>query len=263
MFSSEFNDFCKHFVREKSFKVIDGKFGSVSLYKHKPTQKNFIVKYIKTKQFNAIEPYVHYLMKGNKHFVNLYYSFNWLRGHLLIMDYVKEGDLFDFCQKRKVTEIECKHIVKQIVEALNALHMYKLVHNDIKLENVLCDDRMHVTLCDYGMCQHIGVESIYDGTVDYFSPEKIKGANYDAHFDWWAVAILIYELLTHHNHPFKIDNDEELTVAKLEKRQFRNINFDRIMSTQVKSLLQSMLTFKLMYRLKTYKEIINHSFFIM
>nr|WUR10712.1 pk-1 [Calliteara abietis nucleopolyhedrovirus] len=262
MFVSEFSDFRKCFVEQKQYKLVNGKFGQVSVYKHEPTQKELLVKYIKTKTFNPIEPYVHYLMKNNKYFLNLYYSFNWLRGHLLIMDFVPEGDLFDLMKRQEfLTENEIKFIIFQVIEAAEALHSHKIIHNDIKLENVLCDFKLRVHLCDYGLCQHIGVASAYNGTIDYFSPEKINGRNYDAHFDWWAVGVLIYELFTQQNHPFKLHKNENLTVDKLTKRQQCRIEYPKIVSSNAQHLINSLLKYNLNYRLVDAKHIKKHVFF--
>ncbi|AIU41242.1 pk-1 [Sucra jujuba nucleopolyhedrovirus] len=262
MFKSEFEDFQKQFVRQEQFHLTAGKFGTVAVYKHEPTQKDLLVKYVKSKNFNPIEPYVHYLMKENKYFVKLFYSINWLSGHLLIMDYIKNGDLFDLVTARKLTEDEVKMIASQVADGVNALHSFNLIHNDIKLENILCcNKRLQIKICDYGLCQHIGQKSVLNGTLDYFSPEKLKHANYDVHFDWWALAILIFELLTKQNHPYKIDNKEELTLTKLRQRQEEKINFNYSMSFAAKSLLSGMLKLNLNYRLSSYTLIKQHVFF--
>ncbi|ABY65729.1 protein kinase 1 [Orgyia leucostigma nucleopolyhedrovirus] len=261
MFAAEFNDFCKQFILQKQYKLIDGKFGKVSVYQHTPTQKELLVKYIKSKTFNAIEPYVHYLMKNNKYFVNLYYSFNWLRGHLLIMDFVKEGDLFDLLKRQSLNEHEIKFIAFQVAEGVDALHSYKIIHNDIKLENVLCDAKLRIRLCDYGLCQHVGTKSTYDGTVDYFSPEKIEGRFYDTHFDWWALAIMVYEMFTDQMHPYKNHKNECLTVEKLKSRQQSKLTLPKNISTKAQNLLQSMLKLNINYRIINFKQIKQHVFF--
>ncbi|QYC92717.1 Protein kinase-1 [Trabala vishnou gigantina nucleopolyhedrovirus] len=255
MFTSELNDFNKQFVPQKQYKLINGKFGKVSVYKHEPTQKEFVVKYIKTKCFNPIEPYVHYLMKDNDVFVKLFYSFNWLRGHLLIMDFIQEGDLFDLLKQQTLTECEVKNIIGQLVEGLNCLHQHKIIHNDIKLENILYNNRKQVKLCDYGLCQHVGVKSVYDGTLDYFSPEKIEEKPYDIHFDWWAVGIVMYELLTEQSHPFKIDKDEDLTLEKLRKRQQqRYIEYDPVyrISIKTQNFINNLLKYSIAFRITNY-----------
>lgn len=232
------------------------------MYRHEPTQKELLVKYIKSKQFNPIEPYVHYLMKNNKFFVKLYYSINWLSGHLLIMDFVKEGDLFDLLNSRTLLEDEVKLIVIQLVDALDALHANNLIHNDVKLENVLYRNKQQIVLCDYGLCQHIGIKSVYNGTVDYFSPEKINHGPYHVSFDWWAVGVLTYELLTKQNHPFKIHNRENLNISKLKIRQKEQITFFNYrVSSNAKKFIYEMLTFSLRNRLVSYRQIKQHDFF--
>ncbi|QHB21662.1 PK-1 [Artaxa digramma nucleopolyhedrovirus] len=261
MFLSEFMDFNKQFVEQKQYKLTNGKFGTVSVYKHEPTQKELLVKYIKNKSFNPIEPYVHHLMRNNKFFLKLYYSFDWLRGHLLIMDFIKEGDLFDLLKNEPyLCENKVKLIIMQVIDAVNALHEFKLIHNDIKLENILCNSRMQIFLCDYGLCQHVGTKSVYDGTLDYFSPEKINEEPYEIHFDWWAIGVLTFELLTNQNHPYKIDQDEDLSVDKLKRRQTLKICFPYEMSTNARQFISQMLNYQKTNRLCTYKKIKQHIF---
>ncbi|ACO53453.1 PK-1 [Euproctis pseudoconspersa nucleopolyhedrovirus] len=262
MFLTEFIDFNRQFVKQKQFKLINGKFGSVSVYKHEPTQKELLVKYIKNQAFNPIEPYVHHLMKDNKFFIKLYYSFDWLRGHLLIMDFIKEGDLFDLMKNEPhLTEDQIKLMVMQLVDALNALHNHKLIHNDVKLENVLCNSNMHIFLCDYGLCKHIGTESVYDGTLDYFSPEKINKLTYDTHFDWWAVGVLTFELMSYQDHPFKINKEEELTLTKLKRRHSLKVTYPYSMSLHAHDFVFQMLQFDITKRLCVYEKIKQHNFF--
>ncbi|AGR56755.1 protein kinase 1 [Hemileuca sp. nucleopolyhedrovirus] len=263
MFTSEFNDFIQNCTVQKQYNLVNGKFGKISVYKHEPTQKELFFKYIKTKHFNPIESYVHYLMKDNKFFIKLFYSFNCLRGHLLIMDFIKDGDLFDRLKndRRRFSENEVKLIVSQLCDALSALHSHRIIHNDIKLENILCTNKLRIYLCDYGLCKHIGSETIYDGTVDYFSPEKIDKRPCDVYFDWWAIGVLTYELITG-KHPYTFYENEDLTLEKLQARQQAKIEFpDSKCSTRLQNFINNMLKYNINYRLTTYKQIKQHVFF--
>ncbi|UOQ18786.1 protein kinase-1 [Olene mendosa nucleopolyhedrovirus] len=222
----DFADFHKECSERAAPRLVNGKFGKVSVWKHGPTQKSFFYKQIDNKHFNAIEPFVHHLMKCNKYFLRLFYSMHSLREHLLVMDYISDGDLFDLMQtERRLREPEISLIAYQLIDALQALHKHNVVHNDIKLENVLYRRFEQIYICDYGLCKIAGAQSTYEGTVDYFSPEKINKHPAGAHFDWWAVGVLLYEISTG-NHPYKSNPDETLDVQTLEKRQIqRDVTF--------------------------------------
>ncbi|AUV65262.1 protein kinase-1 [Alphabaculovirus myunipunctae] len=261
---AEINDFCAGLKLERSIKVSDGKFGRVSVWRHVPTQYLFLKKTIKLKHYNEVEPMIHSLMSNHKYFIKLYYSVTTLKSHVLIMDYVKGGDLFELLKTEDhLSTTEAKLIVRQLCEGLHALHSHHIIHNDIKLENILYNRYKHIKIADYGLCKIVGQESCYDGTIDYFSPEKINHHRYDFHFDWWAVGVLTYELLCGEGeHPFKKECNEVLTVDKLAGRQqqqklhFNRNNFNK----DAQTFIVNMLKYNINYRLHKYSEIIKYDF---
>jgi serine/threonine protein kinase len=258
----ELCDFYAEVKLSRDHKLVNGKYGQVSVWKHEPTQKLFLKKQIKLKHYNEIEPMVHSLMKNNRYFINLYYSITTLKSHVLIMDFIKGGDLFDLLKSEEyLTVDETKLIVGQVCEGLHALHKHHFIHNDIKLENVLYNRYKQIYIADYGLCKVVGQESCLDGTLDYYSPEKIAGRRYDYHFDWWAVGVLAHELLTG-NHPFKRDHDEDLHIEKLEERQQqqRKQSFKSSVPSNAQSFIAEMLKYNINYRLHKYNDIIKHSF---
>ncbi|QEI03575.1 PK-1 [Rachiplusia nu nucleopolyhedrovirus] len=264
----EINDFYSEIVQERNLFVNDGKFGHVTIWKHKPTQKLFLMKQINIKHFSATEPLVHHLMKSNPYFIKLFFSFTTLKSHILIMDYVKGGDLFDLRKKHvRLPEEETQLIIGQLTEALMSLHKHRIIHNDVKLENVLYSRHKQIYLCDYGLCQIMGNPSCYDGTTDYFSPEKIKKKPYDGSFDWWAVGVLTYELLSG-RHPFRTyynDDDDDCDDDSFEIEDLHNkqqMKLNRIMSVskQANIFIEQMLKYNINYRLKNGHDILNHEF---
>lgn len=246
-FLSEIQHFDEDTTPRNDIKLINGKFGKVYVRNHTPTQKDFLFKQISNKMYDPIEIFVHQLMNKHKNFIKLFYSFNTLRGHLLIMDYIKGGDLFDLLRKEDFIPLsEVKFILREVIEALMALHKNHIIHNDIKLENILYNRPSNVYLCDYGLCKMIGTESCGDGTIDYFSPEKILGQKNDTHFDWWSVGVLCYELLTG-DHPYKPDPDEDLKIDVLHYRQRQHINMINVPQC-ARNFVGSLLKYNINYR---------------
>jgi serine/threonine protein kinase len=256
---SEINQFFNEVRPHPKLKLVDGEFGKLSVIQHVPTQKLFVKKVVPLNKFSEMEPMVHNLMKHSDYFVKLYYSLQTLNAHVMIIDHVPGGDLFDLLKKyHKVGVTEARSIVGQLAEALHALHSHRIIHNDVKLENVLYSRRKFVRLCDYGLCKVIGTPSERDGTVDYFSPEKLARQPSDTHVDFWALGVLAYELLTG-NHPFKRHDSEDLDADDLADRQKKR-PITAVASQTAHSFVAAMLHPVLERRLCAYRHIIAHNF---
>ncbi|CAH6718735.1 serine/threonine-protein kinase Psk2p [[Candida] jaroonii] len=118
-------------------------------------------------------------------------------------------DLFDYIEvKEDMTEFECRFIFKQIVSAIFHLHKHGIVHRDIKDENIIVDERGIIKLIDFGSAGYTksGPFDVFVGTIDYASPEVLKGEKYDGKpQDVWALGILLYTILYKENPFYNVD----------------------------------------------------------
>ncbi|ACF05297.1 protein kinase [Adoxophyes orana nucleopolyhedrovirus] len=260
--ADELTNFKKDTIK-MNIKISDGKFGKITVLQHKPTMKLFLCKEIRPQDYNGIEPMVHTIMQKNKYFLKLYYLCETPRRNILIMDYVPDGDLFNLLRKEDhLGEDEVIFIIRQVCEALAALHKHLIIHNDIKLENVLYTRGKQIYLCDYGLCRIKDSKCVDDGTLDYFSPEKLSCLFYSYSVDWWAVGVLTYELLCG-IHPYKKTVGEELSFSQLHYRQKHwEITFKKRLSTKAKSFIIGMLCYKKDFRITKEKEILGHEFLV-
>ncbi|KAF2158899.1 hypothetical protein M409DRAFT_71384 [Zasmidium cellare ATCC 36951] len=128
-------------------------------------------------------------------------------------------DLFDYIELRvTMEERECRKIFRQVANALHHLHITaKVVHRDIKDENVILDGEGRVKLVDFGSAAYIksGPFDVFVGTIDYAAPEVLRGSPYRGkEQDVWALGILLYTIVYKENPFYSIDEimDHDLRV---------------------------------------------------
>lgn len=136
------------------------------------------------------------------------------------------GSIIDFIKVRThFDENIIRVILKQLLCCLNYLHKLRIVHRDIKLENVMfiqqikdssSSDEVDLKLLDFGTAFKMTRAKIrckdLVGTVSYLPPEIIKGYFTDK-CDIWSCGVIFYILLTSKS-PFKCKTKEE-TISKI------------------------------------------------
>jgi len=101
--------------------------------------------------------------------------------------------------------------------ALEALHVRRIAYRDVKPENILLDPAGRVKLCDMGLAKMVpGVTYSVVGVPEYCAPEVFSGQGYSPTCDWWALGVLIFELMTGGN-PFNKGNDIMSTMTAVKK----------------------------------------------
>ncbi|KAI1393708.1 Pkinase-domain-containing protein [Hypoxylon trugodes] len=128
-------------------------------------------------------------------------------------------DLFDYIELRtNMEEDECRSMFVQVARAIHHLHTKaKVVHRDIKDENVILDGEGNIKLIDFGSAAYIksGPFDVFVGTIDYAAPEVLAGKPYGGkEQDVWALGILLYTIIYKENPFYSIDEimDRDLRV---------------------------------------------------
>ena len=117
----------------------------------------------------------------------------------IVMEYIC-GDLLGFIRKRgKLSETVSKIIFKQLIEGLKYIHHKKIVHRDIKLDNILIDLTNTIKICDFGVSRNITGEEImheHCGTPAYIAPEIFENQGYSGfQCDIWSAGVTLYYIL--------------------------------------------------------------------
>jgi len=241
-----------------------GAFGKVNLGLHKLTGENVAVKRIDKKYMKdehhkkkIFQEVAILKLVRHKNIVRLFEVFEDDRYLYLVMEYADGGDLLKYVkEKTRLFESEARYIFKQIVEGLGYCHKHKILHRDIKLDNILLDSNFNVKICDFGVSRWINVgESITEqcGTPAYIAPEIISDDGYDNFYvDIWSLGVCLYAMLNG-TVPFKASNMSDL------KRVINRGKYDYTvkLSPECKDLLNGLLDTNRKDRL-TVPQILEH-----
>ncbi len=122
--------------------------------------------------------------------------------HYLVMEYVEGKTLKQYIvDSAPLPPVEAVEIMKQLTSAIANAHHNQIIHRDIKPQNILMDDQLHVKITDFGIAMALSATSFTQtnsvlGTVHYLSPEQARGGTATKKSDIYALGIVLFELLT-------------------------------------------------------------------
>ncbi len=148
----------------------------------------------------------------------------WNGSPYMVMEYVEAGQsmraLFDRSAPADLGTVQ--HVLRQILNALDAAHSIAIVHRDIKPDNILLQevagDPHHVKVLDFGLAKFVaqGEEtSMIAGTPSYMAPEQIRKKGIGPWTDLYAVGVMAFSLLTGRR-PFVGAELEQILREKLD-----------------------------------------------
>jgi len=216
-----------------------GQYGRVYFAEDKFLNKKFALKTIEKKMLNKnysqlkYEIEIHVRLK-HKNIIEMYAYFYDENFIYILFEYARFGSLFDVLknQNKLITKEKIFQIIYQISKALLHLKQKKIVHKDIKLENILVTDlnekNIIVKLGDFGCATQCFTKKIFQfskkGTAQYLSPEIIITHKFDYKADVWALGIIIYEILTNGISPFNYENNNKIYDEIKNYSDFKSIS---------------------------------------
>lgn len=186
-----------------------GRFGVVHLARHKPSGWVCAIKTLKRREIaeHKLQEQVKKELEVQSllQHPGIVRVWTWIvepeRIHV-VMEYCMGGDLYGLLQKEGKFKLwkACSLLVGA-VEGLAFLHEHGIVHRDVKAENVLLRNDGKSVLADLGWCAEMPVNGnntrlTLCGTLDYLSPEAVRGEGVSFPCDVWACGVLLWELLT-------------------------------------------------------------------
>ena len=141
--------------------------------------------------------------------------------YFMVMEFVR-GETFDHIIRRTGAMV-FEQAVGMFCHALDGLehaHSLGIIHRDIKPANIMLSDTGIVKVMDFGIARVLGTSRMTKqgniiGTIEYMSPEQVRGEETDARSDIYAAGILLYEMLTGRV-PFESKSEFELMKAQIE-----------------------------------------------
>lgn len=132
-----------------------------------------------------------------------FYEFHQLNGQpCIVMEYIHGQTLAERIKALgRLPMSETIYIFQCCVEAVGYIHKLGIVHRDIKSNNIKLSSSGQVKLLDFGIAKAESTSKMTRtggvvGTLQYLSPEQLKGGLSDARSDLWALGIMLYEMVT-------------------------------------------------------------------
>lgn len=138
----------------------------------------------------------------------------------IVMELAEGVTLKDYIQKKgKLEIVDAINIAVQIVSGIREAHMHRIIHRDIKPQNIMVAPDGKTKVMDFGIARAVTAQTITAntvGSVHYISPEQARGIACDERCDIYSIGITMYEMITGRV-PFDGDSTVAIALAHIKE----------------------------------------------
>lgn len=204
--------------------------GMADVYKGRDTMLNrYVAIKVLKKEYREDETFVKKFISEaqaaagllNPNIVNVY-DVGEDRGlYYMVMELVEGITLKDYIHKKgRLSTREVISITIQMCTGIAAAHSHKIIHRDIKPQNIIISKEGKVKVTDFGIAKAISSNTVTSsamGSVHYVSPEQARGGYCDEKSDIYSVGITMYEMVTGEV-PFDGDSTVAIAMKHLQEK---------------------------------------------
>jgi len=161
----------------------------------------------------------------------------------LLLEYVIGGEFFSHLRKAgRFPNDTSRFYGAEVASVFDHLHQKTIIYRDLKPENLLLNEKGHCKVTDFGFAKKVEYRTwTLCGTPEYLAPEIILSKGHGKAVDWWALGILIYEMLAGYP-PFYDEDPLGIYQKILEGKIKFPWHFDRHSKDLIKKFLTADLT---------------------
>ena len=207
-----------------------GAFGKVCIVMKRDSKKLYAMKYMSKEKCiekkalsNVINEQKILMMLRHNFIVNLWFAFQDQEDMFMVVDLMLGGDLrFHLMREGGFSQERVRLYVAELACCLDYLHGKRVVHRDIKPDNILLDPEGHAHLADFNVSVILKEGELLRhkaGTRPYMAPELFNKQGYSFPVDYWSLGVTMYEMLKG-KHPFRALQGDEL-VAVIQNGNFK------------------------------------------
>ncbi|GAA5878656.1 hypothetical protein JCM3774_000441 [Rhodotorula dairenensis] len=194
--------------------------------------------------------------------VNLFCTFQDEANLYMLLEFVQGGELFSHLRRAgRFSADVARFYIANLVLVLDYLHKQDIIYRDLKPENLLIGADGHIKVADFGFAKYVQDRTFtLCGTPEYLAPEIITATGHGAAADWWALGVLLFELLAGYP-PFFADNPLEIYEKILKGKFAVPAHIDPVAKDLIRRLLTADLTQRLGNLHNGAQDVMDHPWF--